>query len=490
MVFKWKNSLAFYGEDIMKEPLNPTSPLLLVDDEESWLNSLSFMLEFSAGYNNIIRCQDSREVMDILARQPVAMILLDLTMPHLSGEDILTSVVQEYPETPVVILSGMNQLATAVQCMRQGAADYFVKTVERERLIAGIRRILAIQELQQENRKLRDGFLQDRLEHPEVFSGIVTQSRKMFSLFQYIEAVACSSESILITGESGVGKELFARAVHRIDRRQENWVALNVAGLDDGVFSDALFGHVKGAFTGAEKSRPGMIEKAAGGVLFLDEIGDLSLASQVKLLRFLQEGEYLPLGSDTPRRANVRIIAATNHDLDAMQARGDFRKDLYFRLCAHRIHVPPLRERKEDIPLLLDYFLEEAAESMGKRKPTPPEELSVFLSTYRFPGNVRELRAMIYNAVSIHRSGKLSMVSFKEVLRREPRPEIHEMESLYEDRQGASPFFSLSALPTLSHASELLVEEALRRSRGNQTIAAGLLGISRQALSKRLKKPK
>jgi DNA-binding NtrC family response regulator len=473
----------------MKDPLNPNSPLLLVDDEESWLNSLSFMLEFSAGYNNIVRCQDSRDVMGILARQPVAVVLLDLTMPHISGEDILASIVQEYPEIPVVILSGMNQLATAVQCMRKGAADYFVKTVERERLIAGIRRILSIQELQQENRKLRDGFLQDRLERPEFFSGIVTKCRKLYSLFQYIEAVAGSSEPILITGESGVGKELFARAVHKIDRRQESWVALNVAGLDDAVFSDVLFGHVRGAFTGADRARPGMIEKAAGGVLFLDEIGDLSPASQVKLLRFLQEGEYLPLGSDTPRRANVRIIAATNHDLDAMQARGAFRKDLYFRLCAHRIHIPPLRERKEDIPLLLDYFLEESARAMGKRRPTPPEELPVLLSTYHFPGNVRELRGMIYDAVSIHRAGKLSMEPFRKALRRDVRQEIHEAASSYASRRDESLFSSIPALPTLSRASEILVAEALRRSGGNQTIAAGILGISRQALSKRLKKP-
>lgn len=472
----------------MSESLNPTHPILLVDDEESWLNSLSFSLEFSAGYNNVILCQDSREIMDLLARQPVSMILLDLTMPHLSGEDILARVVQEHPEIPVVILSGMNQLATAVQCMRQGAADYFVKTVERERLIAGIRRILSVQELQEENRRLKEGFLQDRLDKPEVFSGIVTRCRKIFSIFQYIEAVAGSSEPILITGESGVGKELFAKAVHAIDWRQEGWVALNVAGLDDGIFSDVLFGHVKGAFTGAEKTRPGMIEEAAGGILFLDEIGDLSLASQVKLLRFLQEGEYLPLGSDTPRRASVRIVAATNHDLEAMQARGAFRKDLYFRLCAHRIHIPPLRERKEDIPLLLDFFLEESARSMGKRKPTPPEELSVFLSTYHFPGNVRELRAMIYDAVSTHRAGKLSMAPFKKVLHRDARQEHHESAGSDPSRADETMFSSLPTLPTLSRASEILVTEALRRSRGNQTIAAGLLGISRQALSKRLKK--
>jgi DNA-binding NtrC family response regulator len=184
----------------------------------------------------------------------------------------------------------------------------------------------------------------------------------------------------------------------------------------------------------------------------------------------------------------VRIIAATNHDLDAMQARGAFRKDLYFRLCAHRIHIPPLRERKEDIPLLLDYFLEESAKAMGKRRPTPPEELPVLLSTYHFPGNVRELRAMIYDAVSTHRAGKLSTESFRKALRRDVRQEIHEAASSCASRQDESLFSSIPALPTLSRASEILVVEALRRSGGNQTIAAGILGISRQALSKRLKK--
>lgn len=230
-----------------------------------------------------------------------------------------------------------------------------------------------------------------------------------------------------------------------------------------------------------------MIAKAGSGTLFLDEIGDLSVASQVKLLRLLQEGEYYPLGSDRPQKLKARIVVATNIDLAASQAAGRFRKDLYYRLCAHHVHVPPLRERREDLPLLLDHFLEEVALAMGKKIPTTPGELPVLLATYHFPGNVRELRAMVYDAVSLHESGILSMDSFKRVLS-EIGPEG-------DGPRPASPFPGAAVgvlfgerLPTLVESAELLVAEAMKRAQGNQTIAAGLLGITRQALSKRLKK--
>ena len=197
-----------------------------------------------------------------------------------------------------------------------------------------------------------------------MFAGIVTRNRRMQALFQYVEAVAHSPEPLLVTGESGVGKELVARAVHDLAGEDEPWVAVNVAGLDDNHFADTLFGHARGAFTGAEQARGGMIDKAGSGTLFLDEIGDLSAASQVKLLRLLQEGEYYPLGSDRPQKLRARIVVATNVDLAASQAAGQFRKDLYYRLCAHHVHIPSLRERREDLPLLLDHFLEQAAQAM------------------------------------------------------------------------------------------------------------------------------
>jgi transcriptional regulator with PAS, ATPase and Fis domain len=193
-------------------------------------------------------------------------------------------------------------------------------------------------------------------------------------------------------------------------------VALNVAGLDDTMFSDTLFGHKKGAFTGADQARDGMIACAGKGTLFLDEIGDLNESSQIKLLRLLQEHEYYPVGSDSFRKSDARIVLATNHDLQKLIATGKFRNDLYYRLCAHQIHIPPLRERLDDIPMLLDHFLDSAAKELNKKKPTPPGELVTLLTLYSFPGNVRELEAMVFDAVARHTSGILSMESFRKVI--------------------------------------------------------------------------
>jgi DNA-binding NtrC family response regulator len=278
-----------------------------------------------------------------------------------------------------------------------------------------------------------------------------------------------------------VGKELLAKAAHTLSGCKGQLVAVNVAGLDDTVFADTLFGHVRGAFTGAETVRRGMVEEAANGTLFLDEIGDLGIPSQVKLLRLLQEGEYFPLGSDQPRRLRARIIVATHQNLAAKEGTGAFRRDLYYRLRTHQVQVPPLRERKGDIPLLLDHFLAEAARTLGKKKPTPPPGLAQLLATYGFPGNVRELKAMIFDAVSVHRDRMLSMESFVKALGSSSE------EAAATPSPGLNPFAGFEKLPTFTDAAEFLVEEALARAGGNQTLAARLLGISQPALSKRLK---
>ncbi|SDZ92627.1 two component, sigma54 specific, transcriptional regulator, Fis family [Desulfuromusa kysingii] len=460
----------------------PAFGVLLVDDEQPWLRSLSLTLEGPGGITNLLQCADSREVMTILEQQEIGLILLDLTMPHRSGEELLGQIVAEYPHIRVIILSGMNQLETAVSCMRAGAFDYFVKTVDEDRLVDGVRRAIKMIELESENHAIRRRFFYDQLDNPEVFAPIVTNSAAMRARFQYIEAVAPSTQPILITGESGVGKELVAQAIHTLSAKEGSLVSINVAGLDDNVFADTLFGHVRGAFTGAENIRKGMIEAAAGGTLFLDEIGDLSSASQVKLLRLLQNGEYYPLGSDQPKQMTARVVVATHADLDAKMAAGTFRRDLYYRLYSHHVHLPPLRERKDDLALLLDHFLTEAAVKLGKKKPTPPKELVVLLSTYSFPGNIRELEAMVYDAVSQHNQKILSMKSFLARIdtQVEPLP-------LDQTHSFSNPFSSVENLPTLQQAGKLLVEEAMNRSTGNQSIAARLLGISQPALSKRLK---
>jgi DNA-binding NtrC family response regulator len=459
----------------------PSFPILLVDDEPAWLRSLRVALG-RAGIDHVLQCQDSREVMDLLAREPIGLVLLDLNMPHLGGEELLARVAAERPEVAVIVISGMNQVDTAVRCVKAGAFDYFVKTAEEDRLVGGVLRAIRMLELQRENRAMASRVLSGALEHPEAFSAIVTRDRAMLAIFAYVEAVARSPQPILVQGESGVGKELVARAAHALSGRRGPMVAVNVAGLDDAVFADTLFGHARGAFTGADQPRRGMIEEAADGTLFLDEIGDLSTASQVKLLRLLQEGEYFPLGSDRPRRLQARVIAATHADLATRQAAGTFRRDLYYRLVTHQVRLPPLRDRRGDLPLLLDHFLEEAAQSLGKRRPTVPRELVQLLGAYRFPGNVRELRAMIFDAVSQHRSHVLSTESFQQAIARAGG-------ALAAAPAGApgSPFADLEHLPTIHDAVEQLVEEALARASGNQTIAARLLGITQSALSKRLK---
>ena len=469
----------------MTESTYPHFPVMMVDDEAQALNSFEMTLR-SANMNNFIRCHDSRDVMSLLASQEIEVMLLDLRMPHISGEELLPMITADYPEIPVVVVTGSNDVDTAVKCMQHGAFDYILKPVEKSRLIGGVKRAVELRELQRENQLLKAHVLSDKLERPEAFSKIITVSTSMRAIFQYIEAVASSPRPVLITGETGVGKELIARAVHNLSRRKGGFVPVNVAGLDDHVFADTLFGHKKGAFTDAREARSGLIEQAAGGTLFLDEIGDLSTTSQVKLLRLLQEGEFFPLGSDVAKRSDARIVVATNQDIDGLQSSGQFRKDLYYRLCDHQIHIPPLRSRREDLPVLVEHFLEKASKTLAKKKPTPPAELITLLSTYHFPGNVRELESMIFDAVSSHASGKLSMDLFKAHLsKKHPLFPADAADSLPE--KGALISFS-HQLPTLKQIEQLLVEEALKRAEGNQSIAALSLGISRQALNKRLKK--
>jgi DNA-binding NtrC family response regulator len=304
----------------------------------------------------------------------------------------------------------------------------------------------------------------------------------MRAIFQYVEVIAATHQPVLITGETGTGKELFAKAVHSISGKKGEFVAVNVAGLDDTMFSDTLFGHKKGAYTGAEEAREGLIAYAAGGTLFLDEIGDTNESSQVKLLRLLQEQKYYPLGSDVPKKSDVRIVVATNQDLQKLITEGRFRKDLYYRLRAHQIHIPPLRGRIEDIPVLLDYYLEEAAESMKKKKPTPPQELLTLMSTYHFPGNIRELQAMVYDAVARHKGGVLSMESFRDIIGQERQGAAAQARAA----EDTSSYGTRENFPTLRDAESALIDKAMKFANGNQGIAASLLGITRQALNKRL----
>jgi DNA-binding NtrC family response regulator len=460
----------------------PRLPVLMVDDEAQALDSFETVLLFT-GINNIIRCQDSRDVMPLLSGQEIDVMLLDLSMPHITGEELLTLVTRDFPEVPVIIITGSNDVDTAVACMKSGAFDYMVKPVEKSRLISGVKRAIEIRELQRENRLLRAHVLSDQLEHPEVFSEIITNSVSMRAIFQYIEAISISPQPVLITGETGVGKELVAKAIHTLSNRKGNFVPVNVAGLDDNVFADTLFGHKKGAFTGADQPRSGLIEQASGGTLFLDEIGDLSHSSQVKLLRLLQEGEFFPLGSDIVKHSDARVVVATNQNLKTLQESGKFRKDLYYRLCAHPTHIPPLRDRYEDLPILVDHFLDKASKALGKEKPTPPSELFNLLASYPFPGNIRELESMIFDVLTSCKSEKLSLEPF--------RSYIHQQEPLSRtEATGQSILASTlkEKVDTISQMTEKqLIIDALNKTDQNRTKAAKLLGISRRTLQNKIR---
>jgi two-component system, NtrC family, nitrogen regulation response regulator GlnG len=353
--------------------------------------------------------------------------------------------------------------------------------------VSSVKRALENRTLRAEVLSLKERLLADTPHQQEAFAEIITQSQAMFAIFRYLEAIAPSPQPVLITGETGTGKELVARALHRLSARPGELVAVNVAGLDDTMFSDTLFGHTRGAFTGAERPRDGLITSTADGTLFLDEIGDLSVASQVKLLRLLQDGTYYPLGADRPRQSRARIVVATNYDIAQRVSAELFRKDLYYRLRAHHIQIPPLRARREDIPLLINHVLEKAAQALHKPAPTPPLALHRLLQTYAFPGNVRELEAMVFDAVARHQGGLLSLQSFKAAIGAGP--------PTAEDGAEPATLMSLSTLfpdrlPTLSEAQAALIAEALRRAEGNQGLAAGMLGLSRQALNKRLTRRK
>jgi DNA-binding NtrC family response regulator len=469
----------------MDDNRNDRLPIVIVDDEAQVLLLYGGMLK-AAGIESVVTLDDSRRVLPFLRENRVAAVLTDMNMPFLGGRELLSQLKQEYPEVPVLIITGVDDIGTAVECMRLGASDYLVKPVEKSRLVSSLQRTLEIARLQDQVSSLTRHLLSEGLRNPGAFERIVTGSRKMLVLFKYIEVVADSPYPALIVGETGVGKELVARSLHLAGETNRPFIGVNVAGLDDNMFSDTLFGHKKGAFTGAESHRDGLISQAQDGTLFLDEIGDLNSTSQVKLLRLIQEKEYYPLGIDQPKKTNARIVCSTNHDLKQLVEKGSFRKDLYFRLNTHVISVPPLRERMDDIPLLLGHFLQESAQALRKRVPTTPVELLALLSAYSFPGNVRELQTMVADALSRHHAGVLPLESFRRAIG-DSGPATP---AGVPDTAGMSAESFLANRPTLRQAEEFLVRRALEQAKGNQGIAASLLGITRQALNKRLVREK
>ncbi|MDD5284366.1 MAG: sigma-54 dependent transcriptional regulator [Desulfuromonadaceae bacterium] len=468
----------------MHETRNTYLPVLLVDDDNTGCSMMALTLR-EAGVKNVHTISDSRQVLPFLQKEGAAMVLLDLIMPHLSGQELLGDIRRDYPGIQVIVISGANELSLAVECMKLGALDYLNKPFEASRLIACVKNALKINAMQGELLSLKRRMLEDSLDHPAAFEAIKTRSSRMRALFQYTEVIACSPHPILITGETGVGKELMARAVHQLSGVRGEFVSVNAAGLDDATFSDTLFGHKKGAFTGADQAREGLIAHAVGGTLFLDEIGDMEERSQIKLLRLLQEGEYYPVGSDTLKKTTARIVAVTNCNLPERVAEKLFRRDLYYRLCTHEIHIPPLRERPEDIPLLLDHFLNEAALSYHKNPPPVSASAVSNLLGLSFPGNVRELKAMSYDAVARHSEGELNARSFGNQRGRMP---VVSCEAPSASSAGHSIDALFGHFPTFHEIEEYLIDEALRRSAGNPNVAAAMLGITRQTIANHRKK--
>jgi len=461
-----------------------TCQILLVDDEESELDAYSLLLT-SMGVRHVRTLSDSRRVLDELATMQAPVVFLDLNMPYRSGQEVLRELKAEMPHIPVIIITANSEIETAVECLKLGAHDYLVKPIDLKTFSSALRNALEIGLLRNEVMSLKGINFGAAGQRHQAFAGIITQNPAMLAIFNYIESIAASSMPVLILGETGSGKELIARAVHDISGLPGDYVTVDVSGLDDTLFSDTLFGHTRGAYTGAENSRPGLLEKARNGTIFLDEIGDLSEVSQVKLLRVLQERIYYPLGSDTPKRCDARIIAAANKDLTQLAGRpGEFRMDLYYRLSTHLIRIPPLRERKEDIPPLVEHLIAAAARSLRMESPAISREAMNLLLRHPFYGNIRELKAYLADAVARSSAGYIG-----EELIAERLAGVLQVKPAFDSGPSPRPLVRLMGhFPTLEELAEYAVSEALAETSNNQSQAAQLLGVTRQALNKRLKR--
>ncbi|MEB8433709.1 sigma-54 dependent transcriptional regulator [Cocleimonas sp. KMM 6892] len=459
--------------------MNKDISIMMVDDDEKTLLGLSIILK-TKGYTKQQILTDAEKVIPEIITNKPDIILLDLHMPNVCGLDLLSKIKKDFPEKIVIMITGDDTVDVAIKCTRLGASDYFVKPIDHERLFHVIENSIEEKNHKQELLEIQQHLLDNTVTQSAHFSNILTENTGMKKLFKYIEAIAQSNRPVLILGETGTGKELFAHAVHNVSNSTGNIVTVNAAGLDDTAFSDSLFGHKKGAFTGALQNREGLIKKAKNGSIFLDEIGDLKPQSQIKLLRLIQENTYYPLGSDISETNTARIITATHQNLEALISEGSFRNDLYFRLQIHTIKIPPLRERRDDIPVLTKFFLKRACEELGKESPEIPNELYDLFNNHLFLGNVRELEMLLYDA-AIHTTGDtLSLDHIKKHLALTSSGDSAKAKEVWGD------FVSMYELPTIKNSTNNLIDEALKRCDNNQKKASSILGITRQALNKRL----
>ncbi|HOJ63438.1 MAG TPA: sigma-54 dependent transcriptional regulator [Spirochaetota bacterium] len=476
----------------MQQKNYPENPIFIIDDEEHFLKSLSFFLK-TEGFSNIITTNNPEDALLILKENMPSLILLDMIMPKINGEVLLEKIKEKLPEIPIIVITAIDKAEMAVSCIKKGAYDYLVKPIDETKLLLTIRHILELEKIKELNIDLKSKLIEKEYKINPIFSQIITQNQQMISIFKYIESISKTDLPILITGETGTGKELFANAIHKLSGRSGKFVRLNIASENSNIISDTLFGHSKGGFTGAVTSRKGLIETAEDGTLFLDEIGDLNIENQVKLLHILQERKYYQIGSDVEKVTNARFIFATNRDIEKLVNEGNFRKDLYYRLKYHHINIPPLRDRKDDIPLLVDHFLEKACKIFNKKKPFIPKEFYDILRNYDFPGNIRELESLVYDIMSRYEKGILSIKHLPEKLnltisKLKEKNNNEEIFSLYIDEN--NQFNIKGEFPKLKELNDIITDIALRRTNNNQTLAAKLLGLSRKALNNRLLKKK
>jgi two-component system NtrC family response regulator len=444
--------------------------ILVVDDDESLRRVTQVQLQQS-GYD-VTTASEGNEALGVLERFPADLVITDLKMPGMSGLELLTKVRRDYPEIVIIMVTAFGTIENAVEAMRAGAYDYITKPVQVEELRMTVSRALEHLELQQEVRNLRSS-----LDKKYGFENILGRSNVLLSVLDMASRAAQTSSTVLVRGETGTGKELLAKAIHfNSPRKDRPFVTINCGAIPKDLLESELFGHVKGSFTGAVGHKKGKAEAADGGTLFLDEIGELPAELQVKLLRLLQQGEVEKVGATETTHVDVRIIAATNRNLQAMIEDGAFRDDLYYRLAVIPLELPPLRERPDDVPELAEFFFVRAKEKHGRQDLSLPPALLPYFCGYRWPGNVRELENVIERMVVLCRGAEITLNDLPESLRRE-RPTL-EVLHLDLPPQGIS----------LEAVEKELILRALQKSDWNQTRAARYLDLSRKTLIYRMEK--
>ncbi|WP_457566387.1 sigma-54-dependent transcriptional regulator [Caldithrix abyssi] len=449
----------------------PDFKILIIDDEPAQLISLKTFLQ-RRNYV-VFTASSGNEGLNILKANSIDLVLTDYRMPDISGLEVVKATQKINPEIPVVVITAYSQIEEAVQVMKENTFDYLSKPIDLDALEVLIKKARERQYLISENKILRE-----QLKERYRFQSIISQSGAMEAVLNMAGRVARSKATVLILGESGTGKELIARAIHYAsDRADKPLVIINSAALSPNLLESELFGHEKGAFTGAIAQRIGRFEQADGGTLFIDEVGDLPMQTQVKLLRALQFGEFERVGGSKTIKVDVRVIAATNRDLEELIQKGEFREDLYYRLNVVTIHIPPLRERKSDIPVLIRHFIEKYARENQKNVVGISKEAQDYLMRYHFPGNVRELENIIERAVVLARDEIITLEDLPQGL------------TVQTERSILDPFdFSHPYEEKLAAFERVMIEEALKQKHGNQSQAARLLGISERHLRSRMQR--